>query len=85
MQTAEATAFNLAVYPNPVQDILEIEIDNLGKLNCKILDLSGKLIKEINLNEGERNFSTSFLNAGVYLLEIKTEGNIKELVRLVKE
>jgi Secretion system C-terminal sorting domain len=85
MQTSDATTIDLAVYPNPVQDVLEIQIDNTGKLNCKIVDLSGKLIKEINLNETERNFSTSFLSAGIYFLEIKTEGNVKQLVRLVKE
>jgi Secretion system C-terminal sorting domain len=85
MQKADATTIDLAVYPNPVQDVLEIQIDNTGKLNCKIVDLSGKLIKEINLNETERNFSTSFLSAGIYFLEIKTEGNVKQLVRLVKE
>ena len=82
---SEASSGNLVVYPNPVNDYLEIKTDNQGKLSCRILDMSGKLVSETKLNETERTINTSRLTAGIYFLEIVTEGNIKEIVRLTKQ
>lgn len=66
--------FNIEVYPNPVKDLLNIEIK--GKINSNarlmLVDLSGKMIKEIivsNNNSNKVEVNMSGLTAGMYFLK----------------
>lgn len=63
----------IAVYPNPFQNKLEIKsaIENIEKVS--ITDITGKeLLKQENINNKDFIFSNIDLSKGVYLLKVST-------------
>ena len=73
----EGTA-DIAIYPNPVKDILKIDItsDKADKADLSIRDMSGQLIyskNSINITEGLNNpsINTSMLKTGSYIIKIQ--------------
>ncbi|XMO87947.1 carbohydrate-binding protein [Algibacter sp. AS12] len=60
----------IKIYPNPVKDMVHINIDNSMKLEqVKLYNLQGQLLKQ----EKSKDFKVSGLNSGIYLLEIQTD------------
>ncbi|MCU0359323.1 MAG: T9SS type A sorting domain-containing protein [Bacteroidia bacterium] len=69
------------VYPNPVLNELKIESAFEGSL--KVFDLSGRELHQSHLLQGENTFDTSFLNTGVYSLQL-SNGTLTRHLRMVK-
>ena len=64
----------LEVYPNPTQDILNIEMEHNGKSSIKLYDISGKEVMYIQTNKTyQTNIDISTLPSGMYYL--KAEGD----------
>lgn len=62
---------NFAVYPNPVNDVVNISSLNNSEISqVSISDINGRVVKEVNSNVS--NISVGDLNAGVYFLKINT-------------
>ncbi|MFM7683359.1 MAG: T9SS type A sorting domain-containing protein, partial [Bacteroidota bacterium] len=79
----EKNKFN--VYPNPTDDILTIELENMtGFHQIQLNDLTGKMIisKEI---ENHEQLNLSLLNEGIYLLTILKDGEVIGIERVVKK
>lgn len=81
----------IVVYPNPVRDILSVEVDALSSTSATvtITDITGKLVKTVDmpLTEGFNKLNIGELNAinnGVYLITIKSEGRLLYTNKLVK-
>ena len=75
----EENNVSLSIYPNPVNDILNIETDNLIE-KIEILDLSGKLIA----TEFYHQINVAQLTSGIYFIKVVTsEGN--SLQKFVKD
>lgn len=68
--TNDIPAFeNLAVYPNPVTDMLNVKADSkISKV--QIVNLSGQVVLETEVMSNETRINTSNLNSGLYLLNI---------------
>jgi hypothetical protein len=79
----------IRVYPNPVKNILGINIlhANKGKHQIELLDAKGIMIKEVQLNYtgmgALENWNLSGLSAGQYLLNIRQTDAVTG--RLVKK
>ncbi len=71
-----------SIYPNPVDDLLHIRVEK--GLSARMFDLSGKVVKTINLNKQETTLSVSDLEAGEYLIEITTSER-KGVYKLIKK
>jgi len=78
--------FSLNVYPNPVKDVLNIEVKGTmkGKGTITLLDLSGKLINQIELNSDKGQIDLSNLSVGLYLLRYRDSQNT-ETMRIQKQ
>ena len=69
---------DLSVFPNPATDRLNVSFvtDNVSSINCKILDMTGKLLynKQIESNGGliEESVDVSGFAKGIYFLRIET-------------
>lgn len=65
------------IYPNPANDVLNIELNEEQELSINIIDLSGKTVmsKDFGLSMGEV-INTSDLNAGMYILQVTTDGKM---------
>ncbi|PLX14501.1 MAG: hypothetical protein C0598_01165 [Marinilabiliales bacterium] len=58
------------IYPNPTDEYLNIELDNLKDYNITIYNISGKeMIKNIN----ESLIDISMLEKGIYLISVKND------------
>ncbi|HTD41117.1 MAG TPA: T9SS type A sorting domain-containing protein [Mucilaginibacter sp.] len=68
---SESNSEEIALYPNPVKDILQI--DYFGKKQILITDINGKIIKSIITTD--KSISLSDLNTGSYFMQIFSENN----------
>jgi pectate lyase len=77
-------AFRL--YPNPVTNILTIELGNEFTANSviKLYDISGKLISTKKVKETTQTLNMQQLQAGVYLIKV-SNGSKNVVKRIVKE
>ncbi|MFO8087204.1 MAG: PKD domain-containing protein [Bacteroidales bacterium] len=65
------------VYPNPVTDLLYVELDNPQHIRqLKLVDIAGKTIQQHNNPNQTTSFNTSRLSQGLYLMEIVGENHI---------
>ena len=78
---AEAKADDVRLYPNPVRDFVTIEAE--GYQHAAIYDLSGKCIKEIEVN-GEVGIETKDMPKGMYFVKLVGEKGILTKKMLVE-
>ncbi|HTM66679.1 MAG TPA: fibronectin type III domain-containing protein [Flavipsychrobacter sp.] len=73
--------FSLNVYPNPVKEVLNIEVKGImkGKGTVMLLDLSGKLIDQIELNSDKGQLNLKNVSSGLYLLRYRDGENTKTM------
>ena len=74
-------AFELKLYPNPVQDMLIISSSDDTNATYRITNILGQIVKSGNMNEKE--ISVSNLDAGMYIFEAtdKSETVSKKFVK----
>lgn len=63
---------DIAVYPNPFENFINIANAGAGKISSELYDLAGKLI----LTSDESRISTENLSRGFYFLSIKSEDKV---------
>ena len=69
-----AQNFSLELFPNPANNLININLKNNIKSNYEILDISGKiLLSDSFLNETQINSSN--LKNGIYLIKIRNDFN----------
>jgi len=56
----------LFIHPNPTDGLISIELDEYSNLPLQILDLSGKVVQEFNLNTTQTNLDLTELAEGIY-------------------
>ena len=68
--TVESIDFgSVKVFPNPVNDILSIEL-NVPTAKGYLTDMQGKVLFDCVLQQGVNQLTVDSLNSGVYLLKI---------------
>jgi hypothetical protein len=69
----------MVLYPNPVSDLLLIQVDHLLKydLDIEMYDMSGKLLMKTQMIKGSTiaYFDTQTLYNGTYLVKISSDKN----------
>lgn len=71
----------IKVYPNPVDNDLILESNNVPLLSYAIHDVLGRRLNGGILRQGRNTISLNFLAAGVYVMEIQTtEGKMTKKV-----
>nr|WP_081659308.1 T9SS type A sorting domain-containing protein [Pedobacter glucosidilyticus] len=87
--TAGIAKENLIVYPNPVEDILNVKIAlEQGISAVRINNLEGKRVfsKQINLSNGSIfNADVSFLKPGIYFIEITEMNGAVKFIKFIKK
>ncbi|NHN26818.1 T9SS type A sorting domain-containing protein [Flavobacterium jejuense] len=70
-------ALKFNIYPNPVNNIISINSDNLIFDSVSLTDINGRIIKEMDTNSVMNySFNVSDLNSGIYFLKIKTSEGV---------
>lgn len=69
--------FQVKVFPNPTNEILNIDISNFDGLSYDIYDISGRQLYTKKLIAKTTSFAVDHLANGMYLLVLKGENNQK--------
>ena len=79
ISATEFENLNINVFPNPASDLIAIQINNVVDENMliELLDISGRLIKTANINQGSTiaYFDTQTLYNGTYLVKISSQSH----------
>jgi uncharacterized protein YjbI with pentapeptide repeats len=76
----------LAVYPNPAVDVLNINISNASFKNSSvtITNVSGKQLINTNMSGANTQINIEGLSNGIYFVNITNENGFKKTVKFVK-
>ena len=80
-------SLNTFVYPNPTQDIVNINADASGIADLTISDLTGKTVRQgqITLNNGKSTVNVSDLENGLYIFNIRLESGETSKFNIIKQ
>ncbi len=72
-----AVNYGISIYPNPVQDEFKISLSvPIEMATAQLIDLNGRIIKTININNEDSNFNISDFSKGIYIVKIQNSGII---------
>lgn len=71
----EAVKFNL--YPNPANSVIRIEAEAAAE--AQIMDMAGRVVMNVNVNEGENTVNVADLANGVYF--VKINGSVVKFIK----
>jgi hypothetical protein len=74
----ESLRSDLVIYPNPATDYIVVKCKNVLPESCEILDVTGKSIRLIKIQDLEFEIQISDLEKGIYFIRI--EKQIKKLI-----
>ncbi len=79
-----ASEVSLGLAPNPATSTVKLNISGVsGMVNCNIIDMSGRVIYNANINaEGENTINVSSLPAGAYFVRI-TNSTFSKIEKLI--
>lgn len=72
------------VYPNPATDKLFVEVNDNSITEILITDMTGKVVKHLNVTKAVTLVNTNDMAAGVYIVQIKGEEGVAA-TRFVKK
>ena len=78
------TTSDITIYPNPAHDFVVIENSKFKIQNLEVLDITGKTIKQLTVNNSEFKIQVGDLKQGIYFIKLTTN-NTTEVVRFVKK
>ena len=73
----------LKIYPNPVNDLLYIQLPGSDRVNVEMYDLDGALIGGKTIANGTGTMNMSGLSSGVYILRIN-DGQRQYIKKIIK-
>ncbi len=82
VQDLEEHEATLKIFPNPVHETMNLEINTLaaGDFNIYVLDVLGRLVQEVPVNvqigQQVENIDVSQLQAGMYIVQLVGEGHL---------
>jgi Secretion system C-terminal sorting domain len=73
-----------SVYPNPAHNVVNV-VSNDKLVNIQLVDITGKLIKEVKATDYTNSLDLLDINTGIYLINIKTtENNFVERIAIFR-
>jgi uncharacterized repeat protein (TIGR01451 family) len=82
---ADANALNIALYPNPAQQTVTIEMAQLpANATIEIYDAVGKRVINLTLNNEKTTINIAQLQAGIYTCKISSNGTRLATSRITK-
>jgi len=77
--------FNIKAYPNPVNELLTIEIPEMGEVQIRLYNLKGRLIhSSTSIQSGKAVINTTGLSQGTYIIQIVHKSGIEHL-KIIKQ
>lgn len=64
----------VSIFPNPAQNVINIQLKNPGNASLKIFNLNGQMVHQQNIVNENTRISTQHLNSGNYLIKTMNNG-----------
>ena len=78
-----AEAYTTTVYPNPVSDVLNIDVNNTSDKVVTLYDLAGRKVDEVAFTGNHTTLNVARYNRGLYIYEVKmTDGQLLKTGRV---
>lgn len=79
-QLTSDSEVNILIYPNPTQQLINIQVDYENKLDFMIFDMTGKLVYSGQLNQTE-SLEISDWKKGIYFIQFPELNLLKKVVK----
>lgn len=66
------------VFPNPIEDQFEVEWPDSGTIHCEIMDMAGRKLESLDLNDGAAVIDCADWPVGIYILRFD-QGEVLKL------
>jgi hypothetical protein len=78
--------FRVAAYPNPVKDVMTIEVSGNRGTNANLLltDMAGKLLQTVKVNGAKTEMDLTGLPGGIYVIKY-ADDNRSEVIKVTKQ
>ena len=73
---------NTKIYPNPAQNVVNVEVDGLNEI--EVYDINGRFLLKKQMSENKNSIDISSLSKGIYVLKVSTENGIGNF-KIIKE
>ncbi|WP_395074690.1 T9SS type A sorting domain-containing protein [Flavobacterium sp.] len=73
---------NTKIYPNPAQNVVNVEVDGLNEI--EVYDINGRFLLKKQMSENKNVIDISSLSKGIYVLKVSTENGIGNF-KIIKE
>ena len=85
--TEDELAFGLKVFPNPVHQYLNIELDEHPGDDAEylIMDNVGRLVKQAPFETASHEVDFKDLGTGIYFLQLRSEGKRSQVIKIIKQ
>jgi len=82
----ETIQLELAVYPNPTTDFLNLSIQNFGnnEMSYQLYDLLGKTIESKNIQSSSTRIQMNHLQTAAYFLRVSENNKIIKIFKIIK-
>ncbi|MFK7756512.1 MAG: YHYH protein [Flavobacteriales bacterium] len=81
IETTDLNNMSIGIYPNPVSDLLAVQIHGLNneEIKAELLDLTGKLITTFTISKGSTvgYLDVQSIYSGKYLLKLESKGTFR--------
>ncbi|CAM4008766.1 MULTISPECIES: LamG-like jellyroll fold domain-containing protein [Flavobacterium] len=65
-------ANNIKIYPNPTNNFVTVEVNNLTSAKLQVVDIAGKVLMNQSLNTSSNTINVSQLPTGLYLFKVSS-------------
>lgn len=76
ISTIQNPQAEISIYPNPTNDQLFVEVVEYKNTTVEILNMEGKLMLQVSMENSKTIMKTETLATGLYLVKVKTPTNI---------
>ncbi len=80
----EDAALSFRLFPNPAQDVLNIEFKNAAKKTVRISNAAGQIFHQQTIRQTRAEIATENLPNGMYFLTVKEKGGAARTVKFFK-
>ena len=83
--STEEMEYNLALYPNPAKELLNVSL-NLNaedKGIMQIIDVKGRVVQEFDLSNGRNEIKLNQFSSGLYIYHVQINGEIVKTDKLI--
>ncbi|MAZ28774.1 MAG: hypothetical protein CL868_17070 [Cytophagaceae bacterium] len=74
----------IAVFPNPVKDVLFLKFQGINNLSAQVIDINGRTLLRKDLNDNQDQLDLSNLSSGYYFIRVNAEQGTQKTFKIIK-